>query len=362
MILQPSKLDMKMLSDYRAACYGFCAVWIVLFHARIDGCDFSFGMQGLSGINAMLSLGNFGVDIFLLLSGVSCYFSWVRKQDAGIFLGKRLLRIVPAVLLICGSFWALWVLAGEMHWTQFLYKATLVLPIFSEGSQGVWYVAAILMLYAAYPYIHAAIYGIGGYSERRILSRTIILCISVLFGFWMLHKYNLSLFGNIEIMAARIPTFCIGAYLGHLVKEHKTFGSSAWLCFAVVSVAYLAYAVLAFHWVERNYWWWRVTMMPGGVIGSFLVCGMFCLLDRLRFIRPVAAFFCMTGGFSLELYVAHIMCFWSRGLLPPIGDSVATALALSCLSWVIAYLANGALYVWFGGGVVSLLGENRQPA
>lgn len=361
--MRKQALKLGVLSDYRAVCYGFCAVWIVLFHARNVGCDFSFGIQGLSGINAVLSLGNYGVDIFLLLSGVSCYFSWCRRRDSGLFLKRRLMRIVPAVLLICGSFWAIWVLVGEMHWTRLLYNATLVLPIFSDGSQGIWYVAAILMLYAAYPYIHAVIYGIEeGYSERHMLSRTIMLCVSVLFSFWMLHKYNPSLFKNIEIMVARIPTFCIGAYLGHFVKERKVFGSSAWLCVMIASAVYSIYAVLALHRVEHSYWWWRVTMIPGGVIGSLLVCGMFSLLDGICFVKPIMAFFRMTGGFSLELYVAHIMCFWSRGLIPPIGDSVATSLVLSCLSWVIAYLANRALYVWFDGGVVSLLGKNRRPA
>lgn len=360
MIKKEPTLRLDVLSDYRNACYGFCAVWIVLFHARIDGCDFSFGIQGLSGINTMLALGNFGVDVFMLLSGVSCYFSWTKNRDAGLFLKKRLVRVAPTVLLICGSFWTLWVLSGEMHWTELLYKATLVLPIFSEGSLGAWYVAAILMLYAAYPYIHAVIYGVGGgYSEKRMFSRIVILCIAVLFGFWMLHKYNLVLFRNIEIMVARVPSFCIGVYLGHLVKERKGFGSSAWLCVMMATAAYSIYAVLALHWVEHSYWWWRVTMIPGGVLGAILICGMFRLLNRVQWMRPVTAFFCLTGGFSLELYVAHIMCFSSRGLLPPIANSIATALALSCLSWIIAYLSNRLFYVWFDGGIVGLFGKRR---
>lgn len=200
----------------------------------------------------------------------------------------------------------------------------------------------------------------GGYSEKRMFSRTVILCITVLFGFWMLHKYNLPLFRNIEIMVARIPTFCIGAYLGHFVKERKAFGFSAWLCAAVVSVAYLAYTLLAFPWVESHCWWWRVTMIPGGVIGSILVCGMFGVLDERRFAKPIIAFFCMTGGFTLELYVAHIMCFWSRGLLPPIANSIATALGLGCLSWIIAYLSNRLFYVWFDGGIVGWFGKRRS--
>lgn len=159
--LQKTQLNLGVLSDYRSACYGFCAVWIVLFHARLDGCDFAFGTQGLSVINSFFGLGNFGVDVFMFLSGISCYFSWSKKADAGVFLNKRLRRIVPAVLLICVPFWLFWFVSGKIHWTQLLYNATIVLPLLSDVSQSVWYAAAILLLYASYPYIHAAIYGIG---------------------------------------------------------------------------------------------------------------------------------------------------------------------------------------------------------
>lgn len=349
-------INLGILSDYRSACYGFCALWIVLFHARMIGCDFSFGIDGLSAVNAFLSLGNFGVDVFMLLSGISCYFSWTKRNDAAFFLRKRLVRIAPSVLVICGFFWTAWVLMGGMHWTRLLYNATLVLPIFSDGSQGVWYVAAILMLYAAYPYIHAAIYGFGGgYSEKKLFFRTGTLCALLLFGFWMLHKYNLPLFRSMEIMAARVPTFCIGSYLGHFVKERRMFGALTWPWVIAASVAYIAYAVMAFSWVEGHFWWWRVTMIPGGVIGALLICRLFSLLDGVFAAKPVMAFFCLTGEFSLELYVTHIMCFWSHGLLPPIEGGVPIALGLSCLSWLTAFLVNRFLYVWFDGGVLSLI-------
>lgn len=124
--MKTTKLKMGVLSDYRAACYGFCAIWIVLFHVVVNlGCDFSCGIQGLSCLNTAFSFGSFGVDIFMLLSGVSCYFSWSKKCDAGVFLRKRLMRIVPSVLLICVPVWAFFVLVGEMHWTRLLYNALL---------------------------------------------------------------------------------------------------------------------------------------------------------------------------------------------------------------------------------------------
>lgn len=364
MITKESAVRLDVLSDYRAACYGFCAIWIVLFHAVVNlGCDFSCGIQGLSCLNTAFSFGSFGVDIIMLLSGVSCYFSWSKKCDAGAFLRKRLMRIVPPVLLICVPVWTFFVLVGEMHWTRLLYNATLVLPIFSDGSSGVWYVAAILMLYAAYPYIHAAIYGAGDRKDEFHLSlRVFLLCILTLFGFWMLHKYNAPLFKNLEIMVGRIPTFCIGSYLGHLVKERRAFGLSAWWCMALASISYIAYVLLAFKLVQSNCWWWRVTMIPGGILGAFLICGMYCLLDRFRFVRPVSALVSLTGSFSLELYVAHVALFWFRNLCPSIIGNVTIALILSCLSWFIAYLVNRVLYVWFDRGIAALIGKRKEAA
>ncbi len=352
--LQKTQLNLGVLSDYRSACYGFCAVWIVLFHARLDGCDFTFGTQGLSVINSFFGLGNFGVDVFMFLSGISCYFSWSKKADAGAFLNKRLRRIVPAVLLICVPFWLFWFASGKIHWTQLLYNATIVLPLLSDVSQSVWYAAAILLLYASYPYIHAAIYGTGSsLGEKRILIRTVTLCFSVLICFWMLHKYNLALFANVEIMVARIPTFCIGSYFGHAVKDNRSLSAFSCALMAMTGMAYLVYVMFAFNWVERNFWWWRITMIPGGVIGAYLICRVFAAVDGMRFMARITAFFCLTGSFSLELYVAHVMFFWSRGLLPTIGGNVAIALALSCCSWFAAYLANRSLYSWFHGGIVS---------
>lgn len=176
----------------------------------------------------------------------------------------------------------------------------------------------------------------------------------------MLHKYNAPLFKNLEIMVGRIPTFCIGSYLGHLVKERRAFGLSAWWCMALASISYITYVLLAFKLVQSNCWWWRATMIPGGILGAFLICGMFCLLDRLRFVRPVSAFISLTGSFSLELYVAHVAIFWFRNLCPSIIGNVTIALILSCLSWFIAYLVNRVLHVWFGGGIIALIGQGKE--
>ena len=101
-------------------------------------------------------------------------------------------------------------------------------------------------------------------------------------------------------------------------------------------------------------------MIPAGIFGAFLICGMFCLLDRLRFVRPVSAFISLTGSFSLELYVAHVAIFWFRNLCPSIIGNVTIALILSCLSWFIAYLVNRVYTSGLAGEFVALIGQGKE--
>lgn len=357
------------LSSHRAACYGFCAIWIVLFHA-VDSmkCDFSFGISWLKWINTFLSFGNFGVDIFVLLSGISCFFSFSRNSDAGAFLARRAKRIIPSVLLICGTFWILWALAGTIAWTRVLYLATLVMPVFSDGGNSTWYVAAILLFYAAYPYIHEFIYSSEGpkeVSERQMLARLSILLFCISISFWMLHKYNLYLFQRLEIMCGRIPEFCIGAYLGHIVQEKRDISRRSVALLITCGLAYALFILFAFKDVWHLFWWHRLTMVPGSVFGGIAICMLAEAFSGIRLLKPLGGLCVLTGAFSLELYVAHSMCFWSKGLLPAIDGNVARALCISLLSWVIAWFVNRALYVWFGGGLLLrvnswLLTEHRS--
>lgn len=74
-------MNLNIISKYRNEIYGFSIIWIVLFHgAAINNVDYSFGFSVLYPLQAFLSIGNVGVDIFLFLSGVCLYFFVCKKQ------------------------------------------------------------------------------------------------------------------------------------------------------------------------------------------------------------------------------------------------------------------------------------------
>lgn len=73
------KFDLSLISVYRTQIMGLAAFSILIGHAVGYGCNFDGGI-----IKWLLSQGFRGVDIFLFLSGMGCYYSLV-KLGGGIF-------------------------------------------------------------------------------------------------------------------------------------------------------------------------------------------------------------------------------------------------------------------------------------
>ncbi len=71
-------------------------VWVLLFHARILGLG--------NTVDVLSSVGWVGVDLFFALSGYLIGVQWLRQRETPgafrLFYGRRLLRIMPAYLVV----------------------------------------------------------------------------------------------------------------------------------------------------------------------------------------------------------------------------------------------------------------------
>ena len=76
---------------------GAAIVFIILFHVPLARGDAFFGLR---------RCGNIGVDMFLFLSGVGLWYSWVRTPSFRQFYKRRLLRIFPTWLVISTLYYA----------------------------------------------------------------------------------------------------------------------------------------------------------------------------------------------------------------------------------------------------------------
>lgn len=82
-----SKLDLTLISKYRTPLMGIAALMIIFCHAP------QYGVVMPSFISNFISRGGLGVDIFLYLSGVGCWYSLSKGVTLKSWYYKRFIRI-----------------------------------------------------------------------------------------------------------------------------------------------------------------------------------------------------------------------------------------------------------------------------
>ena len=85
------------LSKYRGFLMGFAILWVMYFHIPLK-----FATEVGWFIHR---IGFYGVDIFLFLSGLGVYYSLTKRPNVLGFYKARLVRILPAYIIVaCASY------------------------------------------------------------------------------------------------------------------------------------------------------------------------------------------------------------------------------------------------------------------
>lgn len=204
--------QMNMLVKHRTELMGICAVWIMLFHSGIEAPDTPF----FRAIWYMLISfgGGFGVDIFLILSGMGLMYSALKKKDEGeqesilLWYKRRLYRILPAYILIAGIFY----LIRYKKISKILYNI-FFLNFIIDGERDFWYIFAIIICYFIFPLYLKLVQKINfKWVFICYLFLTMALTIGVL-GLMPLW------YEKWEIFLWRLPCFGIGCHIGFLLEK-----------------------------------------------------------------------------------------------------------------------------------------------
>lgn len=79
--------DLNLISKYRTPLMGIAALMIILCHAP------QYGVAMPNSISSVMLRGGLGVDIFLYLSGVGCWYSLSKGVTLKKWYCKRFIRI-----------------------------------------------------------------------------------------------------------------------------------------------------------------------------------------------------------------------------------------------------------------------------
>ncbi len=326
----------KTVFKYRNVIYGLAAIWIVFYHIH------KRYTLSIPVVSPVISLGNMGVDIFLLLSAIGLSFS-IEKNTISIFYKNRLKRTFLTYLLIAGPFilWKYFFVQDITAMTipDFLAElSTLSYFWTKEGTFPFWYVPCILMFYALYPLL----YKLNKNNKLYIVGLIVLSIITEL----ILLFIKSPVISMTERTFSRIPIFLIGILLSDLVKNEKRIGTSHVIAsFIIVAVTMVIFPITRLHSFGVHTVFIRYLY---GIMAICLIVSVAYILECIKnfkftekFIK-ICSFF---GGISLEIYLVHVaiirtlticnlqhLVHWSYYYVGVLTTSVVLAFGFSKLS------------------------------
>jgi len=316
-------IQLADMSRYRGELMGAAIVFIILFHVPLARADAFFGLR---------RCGNIGVDMFLFLSGIGLWYSWVKQPSVKHFYRRRLLRIFPTWLVISSIYYLQRFNFATGDYLDLFLDITVNWGFWLHDELTFWYMPAIMMLYLWAPLYMRLIQRHPDYRWLTVLM--VCWCVIVQ---WVVPIHQAV--GHIEIFWSRVPIFFIGINCGELVRQDRRLEPAArWL--VLVTFVMTASACI---WLEQMrhgrfpLFAERMIYIPLTVSLILLLCDLFRAVPHW-----CRRGFVFLGGLSLEIYLIHNH-FVMQYLMPYQLGYWPTALLTTVLTLPLAWLLQQVL-------------------
>ncbi|MBR2523706.1 MAG: acyltransferase [Clostridiales bacterium] len=286
--------DLALISKHRNALMGIAALIICAFHEFIP--VFPGGTFLYDAESFVQRMSFYGVDIFMLLSGMSVATSLLKNGSVITFYRKRALRILPFYLL---SGIVMIFLSG---WTVKDYFLNIFgIRFFTESVNSyLWFVITIIIFYIAAPWYQKLIVKTGKPVVTFLASTAVwILAAILLFG---VIRSDLYYFIN------RIPIFMLGMMIGNLI--HKGYQIKYIAVFRLlVAASFIVGWLLAYMSNYYSYLFMYPYMLQFASLfclgfGTTYLLAMLLNVIRIKTVHKVLEFF---GSFCFEFYIVQIV-------------------------------------------------------
>ena len=322
-------MKLSLLSKYRTHIMGAAMIWVMWFHSLFTGKE-----DGV--LNFFHNVGFYGVDMFLLVSGLGLYFSMRKSKNALDFYKKRAVRILPAYLVVAILWYLLYKtdptvgdkilsILGVNYWRGTIYN----MPERFD-----WFIPTLIVFYLLIPLYDKLFQKAAVKWKFTVLASFIspLLCI-VTYQFHMLPLY-----GSI----VRIPVFLIGYCIGWFLYEKKEESKGSWM----VYIPLMLTGLIAGYYIQKyitNYTvFWGINAYPATLVApgmSILIALLVMLaLKYLKIVGKIIAFpLYVCGRYSLEIYLIH------QRLMTILNSEVAkdlreTVISKTSLGWYYFFI------------------------
>ena len=284
--LKPSpSYSMTYLSQSRGAVMGVATVLIVCLHV--------YQIFGLAGGGALYTIKDivlhnceYGVDIFLFVSGFGLYCSLSRGIKLRSYICRRLLRIYPEYIITIA---VLFLLIQHIPIKNVLFQLVGI-NLFVYQDLTLWYVPLIVILYLIYPIIHRL-------AEKTQLNIWIMMVLYIIADLVFIYFFGMQ-FGLMQIITDRVPVFLLGVWAGrYYKKDNRPIPFTICLCIFLAGV--VAFVSLAFLGHYEHY---RFAYLIMAVAASVLISMISVKLGEKNILNKLMSFI---GSISYQIYLIH---------------------------------------------------------
>lgn len=273
----------RNISKNRQQLMGIAGLFIMFCHNSIYLPHWFYNIN----FNYLRFLFQIGVDMFLLFSGLGCYFSLSKSESVTRFYQKRLLRLFPSYLIFYTIITVAYIFIDKQSFLQKAYSFSPFSFIIS-GDLTLWFIPAICVLYIISPLIFKIIKWINNEIYTLILI-LIIYIVAILLQVFSVPYSN--------ILFLRVPSFLFGMLIGYCEKESKTVDLKPFqsvLLFGVFIVSLFLY----FFFTDNKIISSRIIFFPLCVTLTTIIAS---LIPKIN-LKP----FRFLGSITLETYLVHV--------------------------------------------------------
>lgn len=319
------------LRDSRSLLMGLAILGIVFYHTPLI-----LHNQWVVMVKSFL---NWGVDLFLFLSGLGACHS-LRRQGGAAYLKRRAGRLLPGLYLFLLPWCAGMIFVGAMGFKQFLGSVTLLGWWLGESVQLNWYFSAVWMFFL----LAIPCYKLYCKTKHPVALWMGLTAISLCLGF-------LCPLPRLMTAVARLPVFFTGMLFGRL--EQTGFCREPRLraiLFLLVPlglwltvIAYWGYGYV--YGYSLGLWWYPYALIiPGGAV---LVSDLAAFLRKntvlARLMRPIE----WCGESSAEILMVHVGLYKIITTVTRCRNRVWLMIALGCV--VLGCLYHNVVTVRLSG-------------
>ena len=270
----------SLLSRYKSELMGISMIMVMIFHS-VNPVINIFGFE-----IAPLKRAEMGVDFFLVLSAVGCYFSLSKNGNILRFYKNRIIRIIPAFIICAFTYSVVLYYTKGKPISSFWEYITMYALL--KGDISFWYIGNIMVCYLAMPVLYKL--------SKYKLVYCIFTVIFTIFIFYLAYKQ----IGLNNVSLCRFPIFVVSVLIGKTIYESDrkdyVFTKRTILIQTIVALlCYISTTIIVRTPMEKHISLFIVSI-------PLLLWIAMCLSFTPTSIRRCLSFI---GGISLEIYLLH---------------------------------------------------------